>query len=414
MGRSTGRATFGAEAQRDWAGALPTPFPRPIGPNALRYLQEVVESGLTVDMVGRFERAFAAALGVKHCIAAPGCTPALAIWAAAAGYAPGDEVIVSPISDYGTIMGLVREQLIPVFADTEPGSPNLSADTVAPCITDRTRAVLVVHMTGLMPDMPALERLCAEHGLELVEDACQAVFSRSRGRLAGTIGHVGAFSFDSEKTMGSDVGGCLVTNDDNVAERARFIGHSRGAAVREGFGRVHLEPGYAYRMPHCTAAICLAQLEGIGEQVARRDRLIRLLTERLAELPGIVPLPIPDHLEVWSCWMAGFSLAPGAFDCDADTFAEELAGAGLPGAGTGRYYCLPEACEFLHRASAEETYPFSRPPASRRYVYPGSCPTAVEFLDRFVRWSTFCEKYTEADVDRAAAIVAAVAERHRA
>ena len=83
-------------------------------------------------MVGRFERAFASALGVKHCIATPGCTPALHLLAMALDLQPGDEVVVSPITDYGTIMGLIKERLIPVFADTVPGTVNISAETIAP------------------------------------------------------------------------------------------------------------------------------------------------------------------------------------------------------------------------------------------------------------------------------------------
>src|SRR5262249_15198723 len=111
------RAQYGAAAAVGQKGLLPTPFPRIMGPNCQKYLQEVIDSGLTVDMIGRFEQAFAAALGVKHCIATPGCTPALGVLAAALPFAPGDEIIVSPITDFGTIQGLCLENLIPVFAD---------------------------------------------------------------------------------------------------------------------------------------------------------------------------------------------------------------------------------------------------------------------------------------------------------
>src|SRR4051794_36678258 len=100
------RAQYGAAAFKDLTGQLPNPFPRTMGPNALKYLQEVVESGLTVDMTGRFERAFAQEMGVKHCIAAPGCTQALHMLAASLRFAPSDEVIVSPVTDYGTVMGV--------------------------------------------------------------------------------------------------------------------------------------------------------------------------------------------------------------------------------------------------------------------------------------------------------------------
>ena len=170
------RAKYGAAAVGHLRGRLPNPFPRTMGPNCMKYLQEVVESGLTCDMAGRFERAFAKELGVKHCIATPGCTPALAVLAAAFPFEPGDEIIVSPVTDYGTVQGLIKENYIPVFADTEPGSVNLSAETIEPCISERTRAILVVHKTGIICDMDPINALAERRGLIVYEDACQAVF----------------------------------------------------------------------------------------------------------------------------------------------------------------------------------------------------------------------------------------------
>ncbi|MFQ6096858.1 MAG: DegT/DnrJ/EryC1/StrS family aminotransferase [Armatimonadota bacterium] len=407
-------AAYGAAAYRDAVGELPTAFPRPMAPNCLKYLREVLDSGLTSDMVGRFERAFAEALGVRHCIATPGCTPALAILAAAFDFEPGDEIIVSPITDYGTLQGLCREGYIPVFPDVEPGTVNVSAATIEPCITDRTRAILVVHMTGLICDMDPINRLAQERGLIVYEDACQAVFGEYKGRLAGTLSKAAGFSFDAEKTLGSDVAGCVVTDDDELAERLRFIGHSRGAEMQAHFGRKHTAPGYAHRMTQCAAAICLAQLETIREQVAHIDEMARLLSRLVAEIPGVTPLPIPDYVNVYSCWMFGMSIDPDAFSCDAEHFAQQLADAGIPGAGQGRYYLMPEACTFLDRYARQKRYPYCTPPASRDYTYgPDTCPTAHQFLRNWIRWSTFCEKYRPEHCERAAQIVREVADRNR-
>jgi len=407
------RAKYGAEGLKDAVGELPNPFPRTIGPNAMEYLQEVVESGLTCDMVGRFERAFAEGHGVRHCIATPGCTPALAVLAAAFDFEPGDEIIVSPITDYGTIQGLISRNYIPVFADVEPGTVNLSAETIEPRITDRTRAVLVVHKTGIICDMDPINELAAKHSLVVYEDACQAVFGKYKGRLAGTLSLAGAFSFDSEKTMGSDVGGCVITDDDDLAEAMRFVGQSRGAMAEPGFGRKHVELGYAYRMTLSTAAISLAQLEIARDQVAHRDRMVRLLSEKIEEIPGVAPLPIPAYLDVYSCWMFGMNIDPAAFGCTADEFASQLVEAGIPGAGTGRYYLMPAAVTFLQERAAAKAYPYSQPPASREYGYSAdSCPRARDFLEGFIRWSTFCEKYRPEHCELAAKIVREVAEEN--
>jgi dTDP-4-amino-4,6-dideoxygalactose transaminase len=408
------RAQWGAQAHLDEKGKLPTPFPRSIGPNAAAYLQEVVDSGLTVDMLGRFEKAFAEALGVKHCVGTPGCTPALHVLALACGWNPGDEVIVSPVTDYGTVQGMIAENLIPVFADAMPGTVNFGPETIAPCISDRTRGILCVHMTGLINDMDGINALAKNHCLLVIEDVCQAVFGEYKGRLAGTLGDVAGFSFDAEKTMGSDVGGCLVTNDDALAERARYIGQSRGGVAVPSYGRIHADAGYAYRMPNCTAAICLAQLEIIREQVARRDTMARLLYRLLNDIPGIAALPIPEDTNVYSCWMAGFNIEAAAFRCTTEAFAQQVLQAGIPGAGTARYYLLPEALTFLRTRAAEGVYPYSRPPASRRHEYGAeSCPTASKFLETFIRWSTFCDKYEKVHCELAADIVREVADKNR-
>lgn len=415
MSKQFERARWGAQAHLGETGKLPTPFPRNIGPNAMKYLQEVVDSGLSCDMLGRFERAFAEALGVKHCIGTPGCTPALHVLALAAGWNPGDEIIVSPVTDYGTVQGFIAENIIPVFADTEPGTINFSPETVAACITDRTRGILCVHMTGLINDMDGINALAKKHGLLVIEDVCQAVFGEYKGRIAGTLGDVAGFSFDSEKTMGSDVGGCMVTNDDALAERARYMGQSRGAVAVPHYGRLHADIGYAYRMPGCTAAICLAQLEVIREQVAHRDAMARYLYSLLNEIPGVTALPIPEHNNVYSCWMLGFNIDAAAFRCTTEEFAAQIEQEGVPGAGMGRYYLLPEALTCLHRKVEQGAFPYSVPPASRTYKYSAdTCPTASAFLKTFIRWSTFCEKYEREHCELAAQIVRTVAERNRA
>ena len=185
----------GAVRVEETLGALPTMFPRTVGPNCLKYVQEVISGGLKVNMAERFEKAFAKSLGVKHCVTTPGCTSALATLAAALEFEPGDEVIVSPVTDFGTIQGLCLENYIPVFADTEAGTVNVSAETIEPCITDRTRGILVVHKTGLVCDMDPINELARRHNLFVCEDACQAAFSEYKGRVVGTLADAAAFSF---------------------------------------------------------------------------------------------------------------------------------------------------------------------------------------------------------------------------
>jgi dTDP-4-amino-4,6-dideoxygalactose transaminase/peptidoglycan/xylan/chitin deacetylase (PgdA/CDA1 family) len=410
-------AKFGAAAQAGLQGKLPQPYPRPMAASTLKYLTEVVNRGLASDMVERFEQTFAEMLGVKHCVATPGCTNAMAVLALALGLKPGDEIVTSPISDYGSVMGFINAGVIPVFADigTTPGDPNVTAESLAACIGPRTRALVCVHMTGVICDMDPIRELARRHGLTLIEDACQAMLGCYRGRLAGTLGDAAVFSFDSEKTIGSDIGGCLVTNDDRLAAAARFAGHARGAEQREGYGRVHTAPGLALRMPQCTAAMTLAQLEEAPARIAARDSAARRILRGLAEIPGIVPMHASGHLNPLSCWMLGFNLSEGAFRCTADEFGRQLAEAGVPGAGTARYYLLPEALPFLRERAERRHWPYDAATTDRRHRYAAdTVPRAARFMDTFIRWFTFCEKYTAADADLAVDLVRQVAERNRA
>lgn len=410
-------AKFGAAAYADLNGKLPQPYPRPMGANTQKYVSEVVESGLTVDMTGRFERAFAQMMGVKHCISAPGCTNAIAVLGAALGLSPGDEIIFSPIADYGTVMGFIQAGIIPIFADTDgtPGNPNVSARTIAPHINSRTRGIVCVHKTGLICDMDPIVELGRRHGIPVYEDVCQAAFGRYKGRYAGTLADAAMFSFDSEKSIGSDVGGCLITNDDRLAEAARFMGHARAGEMRTGFGRVHTAQGLAMRMPSCTAAVTLAQIEEAPQRIAARDRAARRITAGLAQIPGIIPLHIPDYIDVYSCWMMGFSIDPAAFRCDADAFGVQVHEAGLSGASTARYYLMPAALPFLTEKATRRQFPYSAEQTTHTHRYDASTtPNAARFLDTFIRWVSFCEKYTDEHSDMAIEIVRRVADKNRA
>ncbi len=167
-------------------------------------------------------------------------------------------------------------------------------------------------------------------------------------------------------------------------------------------------------MPNCTAAICLAQLEIIREQVAQIDRVARLLTKLLAEIPGIIPISIPDYQNVYSCWMYGMSIDPAMFRCTAAEFAQQLSAQGLAGAGQGKYYLMPAACTFLDEWALGKVYPYSLPPAAREYRYGAdNCPHARDFLENWIRWSTICAKYQPEHCELVAEMVRQVADRNR-
>ena len=406
-------AKFGAAAFDPATDKLPGVFPREMGPNTLKYLQEVVDSGLTSNMYDRFCNYFAKLHEVKHCIGTPGCTQA--IFAAMIGmdFEPGDEVIVSSIADYGTVAGVLFENYIPVFADVEPGTALISAGTIEPLITDRTRAIICVHKLGLPCEMDPILKLAAEHDLIVIEDVCQAIMSTYKDRLAGTIGHLACYSFDAEKTVGADIGGAVLTNDDDIAARINNRAISRGAKTVKDFGRTHFYRGFATRMPQCTAATCLANLEILPRQIANRQKTAALLDSKINDIPGIIPYEVPSN-RTHTYWMYGFSVDPLAFSCTPDELADQLNHAGIPGVGMGKYYLMPAAMPFLADNVVNNVYPFSTPPASRKYEYSeNTCPDAKTFLDTWIRWS-WTEKYTPEHIEYIAKLIRTVAEKNRA
>lgn len=407
-----GNAKFGSAAQIRSTRGLPSVFPREMGPNTLTYLEQVVESGLASDMVTRFEKVLAEAHGRQYCMLTPGCTNALFALFAGLEFKPGDEIIVSPIADYGDLAGLLFHNYIPVFCDTEPGTGLISAETIEPCITERTRAILAVNFFGLPCDYDPIKSLARKYNLVVIEDVCQSILSTYKGRLAGTLADVAVFSFDSEKTMGADMGGAILTDDQELYDRIVNRSIARGAVNYPGFGRKHVYQGLALRAPQCTAATCLGNWEILPRQVEARMRSAAMLNDKIRSIPGVQVYEVPaDRTHTY--WMYGFSVDPSQLSCTADQLADELLEAGIP-CGMGKYYVLPAGVPFLAEKVAQGVYPFNVPTASRAVNYNADeiVPNAVAFMNRWIRWM-WTEKYSDQDVELMASIIEEVCSRHR-
>jgi perosamine synthetase len=392
---------------------LPGLFPREIGPNVHRYVEEVLASGFTSDHTARFERAFAGACGSNHALGLDNCTSAIHTAVAAVGVEPGDHVVVSAISDYGSVAGILWQNALPVFADCDLRTGNVTAETVAAAITPRTRAIVVVHFYGLLCNMDPILDLARERGLPLIEDACQVTLAEYKGRMAGSMGTAGCFSFDGEKHLSTDHGGALISNDDALDAAARKFAIMRGSEPVPGYGRVHDSIGANYRYGAVLSAIALGQLEILPEQNRRRTALAARLTEKLAAVPGVeTPHVIAGSIPTWWLYFVRFRLEE--FDADLDTLASALVAEGLPG-GTGRYYLLPEALTYLRDRGhmyGQSPFPFDYFPAHDVPVYGSeACPVAREHLSQVFRWP-WTDRYTERDVDDMASMIARVAARY--
>lgn len=264
---------------------------------------------------------------LRHVMTCSSGTAALHIAVAAAGIAPGDEVITSPVTDMGTVIGVLYQQAVPVFADLVPDTYNLSVEDVERRITPRTRAIIAVHLAGNPCDMTALSALADRHGLILIEDCAQAWGARYRGEAVGQVGQIACFSFQNSKHVTCGDGGIVASSDARFGPRLQRFGD-------KGFDRLDKSGLFAsfatnYRMSEPQAAVAAAQLGRLEGIASKRARLGNLLNDRLADLPGVAPHRVrPDDRCTY--WFSMLRIQPDALRCDRAEFVKALVAEGVP------------------------------------------------------------------------------------
>mgnify|MGYP005834102095 CR=1 FL=1 len=304
---------------------------RMFGQEEIQLLTEVIQSG-SLNRVGgtkvpQLEAEFAAKYGTKHAVAATSGTAALHVAVGALNLEPGDEVITTTVTDMGTVIAILMCNLVPIFADVDPRTGNVTAETIAKQISPKTKAIIAVHLFGQMCDMDPIRALAREKGFWLIEDCAQAHLSEYKGHLAGTIGDIGCFSFQQSKQMTTGDGGMIITNDDHLAYRARLFadkGWPRGTGERG-----HLFLGPNYRLTELQGAVGLAQLHKLDEIVARRRHTAEMLAEMLDDIPGInPPYLVPGTNPSW--WIFSFTIDEKVLGVSPQDFAAALQAEGMP------------------------------------------------------------------------------------
>lgn len=248
----------------------------------------------------RFEQMFAEYVGARHALAVNSCTAALHLALLASGIMPGDEVITSPLTFAATANIIIHAGARPVFADIDPQTLNIVPANIESAITDRTRAVIVVHFGGLPCQMDDVMAIAQQHHLVLLEDAAHAVGARYEGRMIGGLGNLACFSFYANKNLTTAEGGMVTTEDDEVSERIaiyRLHGLSRHAWQRYASRRLMLSdailPGYKYNMPDLLAALGMHQLPRVEEGLLKRELYARTYDSAFVGLPGVRLQPRP-------------------------------------------------------------------------------------------------------------------------
>lgn len=275
--------------------------------NARAYVEEALRTGWISSegrFIAEFERRWAAYCGVSHGVAVCNGTAALEAAMAALALPPGSEVILPSFTIISCVAAVLRVGCRPVLVDCEPDTWCLDVAEVERKITDKTRAVMPVHIYGHMAAMNPLVALSRKFALAIVEDAAEAHGAEYYGRRAGGIGTMGCFSFYANKIVTTGEGGMVVTDDTKLAERLRSL---RNLCFQRGQRFLHAELGYNFRMTNLQAAIGLAQAERIEDHLARKRRMASLYGERLREVKGLqLPVERPNVKNVY--WMYGVVL----------------------------------------------------------------------------------------------------------
>jgi dTDP-4-amino-4,6-dideoxygalactose transaminase len=281
---------------------------------------EVIRSRwLTMGAVTQaFEEEFASYVGARHAIAVANGTAALHLACMGLGLGLGDEVIVPSLTFVATANAVRYTGAIPVFADIESELDlDISLSSIVQNLTDKTRAIMVMHYGGYACDMPEITEFARAHGLMVIEDAAHAVGSEIEGRKAGVWGDVGCFSFFSNKNMTTGEGGMVVTNDDSVAEKMRLLRSHGMTSMSWDRHKGHawsydvVELGYNYRMDEIRAALGRVQLSKLEKNNARRRALSTLYRDQLEELIPTIVVPFSEPRGTSACHLFPILLPVG-------------------------------------------------------------------------------------------------------
>ncbi|MCB1005444.1 MAG: DegT/DnrJ/EryC1/StrS family aminotransferase [Acidimicrobiales bacterium] len=388
---------------------------RTLGQEEIDLLTEVITSGTLTATKGAqtpaLEAELAETFGVAHAVALSSGTAAVHAAVAAVDPEPGDEIVTTSITDMGAITPILYQSAVPVFADVDPRTGNVTADAIAACLSERTRAIVVTHLFGNPCDLGPILALAEARGIPVIEDCAQAYLARSGDALVGTLGAVGCFSLQQGKHITTGEGGFVLTDDDALARRMRVF-------VNKAWPYGEASPDHEfvalnYRTTELASAVARAQLAKLPAGVERRIAAAERLTKQLAGLDAVVPTPVaPDDTAVY--WRYPLHVDADRLPGGPDALAAALREVEVPSAP--RYIQKPA---FRCRVLAEQ-----RTFGDSRFPFTHARPEAVDYADeRFPGTLSYLssvlvlpwnERFTDEHVDHlASALAHAVAERTR-
>ncbi|MDX2240342.1 MAG: DegT/DnrJ/EryC1/StrS family aminotransferase [Leptolyngbyaceae cyanobacterium bins.302] len=275
---------------------------RTLGAEEIASLTEAIQSGTLTSTKGHFvkslEQKFAQLLGVKYAYACSSGSAAVHTAIAAIDPEPGDEIITTSITDMGALAPILYQGAIPRFADVDPKTWNVTAETIEKCLSDRTKAIIVTHLFGNPCNMTEIMQLANARGIPVIEDTAQAFLAQHNGQYVGAIGAIGCFSLQQGKHITTGEGGIVTTNDEALARRIFLY-------INKAWGYGDPKPDHYflalnYRMNEPTGAVAAAQLSKLQGVVEKRRAMAAKLTEKLQGVPGIeTPYHDPRNVPVY-------------------------------------------------------------------------------------------------------------------
>lgn len=351
---------------------------RSLGADEINALADVVRSGRLTSTGGSAVRAFESTFGsvfnTPYVYACSSGTAAIHAAIAAIDPEPGDEVITTPLTDMGALAPILFQGAIPVFADVDARTGNITAETIRQRISDRTRAIVVTHLFGNPCDMRDIMHLAEARSIPVVEDCAQSLLARYDGQLTGTIGSIGCFSLQQTKHITTGEGGLAITRDQRFAHRiSLFI--NKGMSYEDA-SPDHVSLGLNYRMTELQGAVAIAQMRKLPGLVGRRIAAATSLTALISETPGVAPPSITPRSEC-SYWRYPLGIDPSALPGGPNALRVALAAHGLTVPATLHFRKPAFDCEVFRRKKTfgNSSYPFNlaRPEAIAYdpHLFPG-------------------------------------------
>ena len=370
------------------------------GREELRQVREALEQNTLFYAHGKktkeFEEEFAKTYSTKYCIAVSSGSAALHSALAALGVGTGDEVITSPITDMGSIVGIIMQNAVPIFADIDPHTYNITPGSIEKVITEKSKVIMPVHLAGNPCQMTEIMELAAKNKLWVVEDCAQSYLSYYKSKLVGNFGHFGCFSLNDFKHISAGDAGLLITKLPLLARRARLFsdkGYDRKAA--------QYNPEFLsmnYRISELQSAVGIAQLSKLEWICSRRNAIGSRITESIKDLPGILPPKITEGGKS-SYWIYLMRIDESEAGVSMQEFGDALNAEGVSCRKGYSGKCVYQ-WDFLknRRMYSNFNWPEDFPQYAKTIRYDdGLCPVAEEVLRTCIS-IPISEHYTDNDV----------------